>query len=446
MSNVSLPLLSRAIRTGWRPLAVEAGHKRAAGVLLLLVLAYGLVMLLASGVPVTAVARAVRTCLLLATGAAMIPGAAYSLLLRIAPSAREEVVTRLFWLAIATILVGLTFPFYGMFKEVVLPTRGFVWDRALAHAGRLLLGVSPWTVTHRFFGSLRGTRFLDNVYLVWLPIMFTLPLFAAVLNGDPLLRFRILVSWFLAWVLIGSGAAYIFASAGPCYFNALVGPDPSYAELQRRLALLAHAAAAEGAPIMSSEFQPKLLHTYRTGGFGVGGGISAMPSMHVALAVLLAHIAWRRNAAWGLFASAYAALIWIGSVHFGWHYLVDGPVAALLITAIWQAATPFAALFYAAPPEPSSGLQRVVGELRPSMTPLQPYTVGSPHWPGQGSALALAPAAARCTADRIHLTAAHLTPCFAVSAVANLHNLHNLHDLHNLRTDHGPLVPSFERS
>ena len=37
--------------------------------------------------------------------------------------------------------------------------------------------------------------------------------------------------------------------------------------------------------------------------------------------------------AWGLLG--YAIVLWIGTVHLGWHYAVDGEASALLIYPIW---------------------------------------------------------------------------------------------------------------
>ena len=303
-------------------------------------------MMLASGVPLAQLVKVVGTYLPLAAGAYAIVALSYVLSLLVSPGNRTDLDSRFVWLTVAALMVCLTYPFFGIFKQIILPTRGFVWDMAFADTGRALFGVSPWRITHGWFGTLDRTRFLDTMYSLWLPIMFFVPLVAAVVCTNAILRFRILSSWFLAWVLIGSLAAWMFPSAGPCYFNALVGPDADYAVLEHRLTLLRKAAEAGGYPIAALEFQPILLNSFRVGGFGFTGGISAMPSMHVALAFLLAILGWKRNWAWGLLASAYLLLIWIGSIHFGWHYFVDGPAAAVLMMAVWKLSKPIANALY----------------------------------------------------------------------------------------------------
>lgn len=339
MIELTLPLTASTERARFRFPVIAVTDRRAALVLLLAVLGYGLAMLLASGVPIARLAAVSLAYLPMTAGTAAVVALLYAATMPLSATQRRNWPTALFWLMIAATMEWLSFPFFGMFKQVVLPERGFIWDARFAHLGRTLLGVSPWTLTHRVFGTVAGTRFLDSLYSLWMPLVFVTPLVAAVLCTNSAHRFRILASWFLAWALIGSLAAWVFASAGPCYYNTFIGPDPSYAELQRRLAEIARQAAAQGTPITAIEFQPILLNVYRSGGFGLGGGISAMPSMHVTMASLLAIIGWKRNAAWGLFATTFALLIWVGSVHFGWHYFVDGPVGTLMIAAIWQGTT-----------------------------------------------------------------------------------------------------------
>jgi hypothetical protein len=60
--------------------------------------------------------------------------------------------------------------------------------------------------------------------------------------------------------------------------------------------------------------------------------------MHNAITVLYALTLSRaprliRLAAWG-----YAALIFVGSIHLGWHYAVDGLAAGVMVWGIWGAA------------------------------------------------------------------------------------------------------------
>jgi membrane-associated phospholipid phosphatase len=66
------------------------------------------------------------------------------------------------------------------------------------------------------------------------------------------------------------------------------------------------------------------------------GGISAMPSIHVAMATVFALVAWKTNVAFGILFVAYVVAIQIGSVILGWHYAVDGYVSMILTLALWK--------------------------------------------------------------------------------------------------------------
>jgi hypothetical protein len=58
----------------------------------------------------------------------------------------------------------------------------------------------------------------------------------------------------------------------------------------------------------------------------IGAGISAMPSLHVTLAFLCFLVAreYARHFLPKLIAALFAAVIFLGSVHLGWHYVSDG--------------------------------------------------------------------------------------------------------------------------
>ena len=346
---------------------VDLADRQAAVFVLCSVLAYGFVMQRLSGVPVDTLIGVVLMFEPIASAVILFVALVATTVWIIRPSTRRGFETHLFWLLVAGSMAWLTFPLFGMFKQIVLPLRGFLWDRSLAHIGRMLLGVSPWQVTHSVFGSLPATRFLDSVYSLWLILIFAFPMVVAVVFGDPRVRFRLIFSWFSAWVVIGTLAAWVFASAGPVYYNALVGHDANYAALQLRLAGLEHLAEVQGRPIAALEFQPLLLNLFRVHGYTPAGGISAMPSMHVALATLLVIGGFKRNRLWGFALTAYALLIWVASIHFGWHYFVDGPVAALMMLGLWKASAPLAARLYPVPC--NSPITAAQGELSPLPSP-----------------------------------------------------------------------------
>ena len=78
---------------------------------------------------------------------------------------------------------------------------------------------------------------------------------------------------------------------------------------------------------------------------GLGAGISAMPSMHIVLVLLWLFPAWHLNKYLGIIFTFYTAIIWVGSVHLGWHYFVDGLVSLVVISIIWRVSGHFTGLY-----------------------------------------------------------------------------------------------------
>jgi hypothetical protein len=63
--------------------------------------------------------------------------------------------------------------------------------------------------------------------------------------------------------------------------------------------------------------------------------MSAMPSIHVAIAVWMWLTARSLSPAAAPAALAYAVFIWIASVQLGWHYASDGLAGAFGMVAVW---------------------------------------------------------------------------------------------------------------
>jgi len=239
----------------------------------------------------------------------------------------------LFW---PPLLFAILMASFNGFKQMVLPIAGFHLDPALADADRaLFLGIDPWRVTHAIFGSPGMTLFLDRAYHGWFaPMVVGVVLCAWLPASTYRLRTQYLLSYIAVWIGIGSILAFLMPSAGPCFYSQLVGPSPSFDELMRRLVEL---QAASGADFRAFESQAILLGARGSSHLALGGGISAMPSVHNALAVLFAIAAFNISRIAGLLFAAYALLIWIGSIHLGWHYALDGIVSAVLTFLIWSA-------------------------------------------------------------------------------------------------------------
>jgi len=146
-----------------------------------------------------------------------------------------------------------------------------------------------------------------------------------------------LLAFTLCWVIVGSLAAYFLASAGPCFYERVLS-DAHFQPLMSRLHEIDHALNSTF-PILdltSLDVQDILWSWHTTHHNGLGAGISAMPSVHVGLAFVMARGAFLLRPVYGKLMSIYVALIWIASVHLGWHYAFDGAVALLLVAPIWK--------------------------------------------------------------------------------------------------------------
>src|SRR5262249_20205055 len=93
-------------------------------------------------------------------------------------------------------------------------------------------------------------------------------------------------------------------------------------------------ARSAGWPNSSIGYQEYLWHLHVLGQAGFGSGISAFPSVHVGLVVMNALFLADYNRRLGLAGFAYAVLILASSVYLGWHYAIDGYVAAATVLVI----------------------------------------------------------------------------------------------------------------
>jgi hypothetical protein len=240
------------------------------------------------------------------------------------------------WGDIAAALVSLitTISCFSVYKAVAVGGEGYrfdatfiAWDRAI------FAGHDPWTLTHALLASPLATKVIDTLYhLAFLPMVLGYVACMAI-QGKPALRYTYMASYLIGFVVIGMLLANALHSAGPAFDGTLFGDGTTYGPLFERLR--AHNAAA--GPFSAVFAQQYLLTLHQANEIGFGGGISAMPSMHIALAALWMLAGWHLSRALGAILTLYTAVIWLGSVHLGWHYFVDGLIALLVLGIIWYA-------------------------------------------------------------------------------------------------------------
>lgn len=221
-----------------------------------------------------------------------------------------------------------------LFNKMLIPDLvAFSWDPTFAAWDRLLFaGSNPWELLQPLLGYPLATRFFDVTYSIWIPLVFLSWVGVLSPKVPTSLRRQYWLATVVSWIVIGLVLATVFSSAGPCYFAQVAPGVPSpYAGLD---AYLASVDQMHG--LMANDMKQYLwaIHTDR---LEAPGGISAMPSMHNAQAALFAVLAFRLDRRLGYLFSAYAFVIFIGSIHLGWHYAVDGIAGVVLALIIWKA-------------------------------------------------------------------------------------------------------------
>lgn len=223
---------------------------------------------------------------------------------------------------IATFLIALGASFFLPIKYAIPRQMPFWLDAPLAHGERQLFGTDAWLVADRLLGWALVP--VDRIYGLWLPVQ-SLALFGVILLPAAPAKSRALIAYSLAWFLLGIVAAVLCASAGPIFYDRLLGGH-QFAGLGKLL---------NGGAWMVRGESDAMWASFVTGRPGLVAGISAMPSLHVAISFWM----WlaSRDLAPRLapFALGYAVFIWVASVQLGWHYVSDGIAGLVGMVGIW---------------------------------------------------------------------------------------------------------------
>lgn len=223
---------------------------------------------------------------------------------------------------------------FSSFKVLIPALQPFVWDSNLAELDHALHGgMDPWRLLQPLLDRPAVIRGLDFLYHpVWSLAVLALWTWQSMDRRRPELRLQTLLAVPMVWILVGSIGGALFSSAGPCYFAAVGGASERFGPLLTQLA----AINAE-TPLMSRAAQQMLWELHRAGSIGFGGGISAMPSVHVASAFLIVLLARRYGHTAFALALLYLLSMSVGSVALGWHYAVDAYAGIVLSCPVWMA-------------------------------------------------------------------------------------------------------------
>lgn len=205
----------------------------------------------------------------------------------------------------------------------------FGWDETFMEWDRWLhLGYHPWELLQPLLGYAPVTFVLTGFYHLWFMLMWIMVAGLAFASVPSRLRMQFFLAFMLTWGIGGNALAIIFSSAGPCYYGLIgLSPDP-FAPLMAYLR-----SVHEVLPLWAVDTQLVLWQGYQ--GEGLRLGISAMPSMHNAAALLFALTGWRLNRKLGIALFAFTGVIFIASIHLGWHYAIDAYAGFAIAVAAW---------------------------------------------------------------------------------------------------------------
>ncbi|WP_052954679.1 phosphatase PAP2 family protein [Microvirga vignae] len=224
--------------------------------------------------------------------------------------------------------------FSGTFTSIKTMLPDFVpfWaDLSLADLDAALHGgVAPWFVLQPILGYPAVTRVIEYAYgpaCAFTAYGFTA--FVAIHPAASHLRTRFFLAFFGAWILLGNILAATGMSVGPAYYDLITG------DIERFHGLVQYLSFSEGLPFSAWSYQKYLWTNHVAGTVELGTGISAFPSLHVAMSTLFALAAWRINRWVGVVLTLFWGVVLVGSVHLGWHYALDGYVSTACMLAIW---------------------------------------------------------------------------------------------------------------
>ncbi|MDG4853675.1 MULTISPECIES: phosphatase PAP2 family protein [unclassified Mesorhizobium] len=230
--------------------------------------------------------------------------------------------------------VALTLPvFFSLFTSMkgglsrIVP---FYADPTIVAIDRMIHGGrDAWRILHPLLGAGPLTFALNFLYNLWFVVMLVVLFCVTFSTGNKRLRSQYLVAFVLTWVLLGNAVATIFASVGPAFIMPFYGDDTFFP-------LMNHLQATSAVyPVWALHAQGNLLANAALDGPRLGSGISAFPSLHVAVAMLNVIYLWRFGGILRWAGVIFLIAIQLGAVHLAWHYAIDGYASMLATPVIW---------------------------------------------------------------------------------------------------------------
>lgn len=207
---------------------------------------------------------------------------------------------------------------------------GYGWEKFWADTDAAFFGMDGWQLLHTLFPASLAQTWTFFYAVVW---GFALGIVGSLVSAFASHRFTatFFTAMMLSWFVGGFVLAYAIPAAGPVFANLV---DPSLAD--RFVPLRERLLAILGPDDVVMRTQRYLAAGIKHKFAIKGGGISAMPSMHIATSTIFVLAAGKSR--WLLPSVLFWMLTFLGSVYLGYHYAVDAPVALLVAIICWKIA------------------------------------------------------------------------------------------------------------
>lgn len=213
------------------------------------------------------------------------------------------------------LLAGANMVSFLLLKPVLADLVSFNADRTLAELEFAIFGVDPWRAL-QWMGTQATATYYHKVWFagIILTCVFLLT------SRESRTKTNLILTYFLLWCVVGPAIHLLMPAAGPI-FCANLGLGDRFADI----------------PIVpiTRRSADYLWRVYQSRTFGPGAGISAMPSMHIAMCSWICVVSYLTARRWLWAAILFGLSMWLLSVALGWHYVIDGLVGAIMAPATY---------------------------------------------------------------------------------------------------------------
>jgi PAP2 superfamily len=201
---------------------------------------------------------------------------------------REALLWRLPGAIIACFICGVFFLTFTMIKTSLTFGVPFYAGTALVGVDRLLhLGTDPWRIAHLASPWIDAERAVMVYTAIWFAPAIYFPVVLRLFDQDETRIERFVVLFAFAWIVLGNIGAIAFMSEGPVFVDRVNGGN-TFAPMLAALETSGVRASTAG------QTQQFLWAMHSSSALTAGSGISAFPSVHVAMVTVIAAYAVER--------------------------------------------------------------------------------------------------------------------------------------------------------